>query len=74
MTALNCDKCAGMLIPDVESCFASICVMCGKRGAAIMTEEERRAKARYEARVTVETDAEWIAFWRRRRLRREGRA
>lgn len=65
---MTCPKCNGLTV--TEDGFAWRCVLCGKRGHPIDSREIVLSYQRFQARVRKEEDQNWLAFWKRRRLRR----
>lgn len=74
MLPSHCEKCQGYVIQEDDLVFSWKCVNCGKRGTVQTPPDEQQAKEKYEARYQARVDAEWKDFWRKRRLKREGRA
>ncbi len=65
---MSCPKCQGMTVPEED--FAWRCVMCGKRGAPVDSQEVVVSCQRYLERVRVDEDQNWLQFWKRRRLKK----
>ncbi len=63
---MTCQKCNGLTVPDEY--FAWRCVLCGKRGAPIDSQDVVLSYQRYRERVRRSDDQEWLVFWKRRRI------